>query len=303
MKDFEKQEKAFENEIADRYNDDYHTSIIMKEHDNDFARYVSRVVTENDRVLDLGCGPASLWKLWTKELPKCQRLVGVDLSDEMIKIAKKNWPDNEFFSSSIFDLPFESGSFDVVIVSSVLHHIPDENLNEVFKEIFRVLDEHGKVVGREPVGINTLSNKSGWFSGAIMHLRHLIFRLTNTREYPEPDIGEYHHAYDPEVFFNALSSLFLIKGIEFKYPFSDYVTRCNDENVFKIVKYLDDIIKKNGQEFYYSAHKNFSDVDDVKFCVEQVIKEITKFIMNSKLMLIFRQQQKLSIIYGKNNIR
>ena len=33
-----------------------------------------------------------------------------------------------------------------------------------------------------------------------MSFRHLVYRLTRSREYPEPALGEHHHAFDPDAF-------------------------------------------------------------------------------------------------------
>ena len=68
----------------------------------------------------------------------------------MIALARAKYPAGEFHVARAHDLPFEAGSFDVVIASSVLHHIPDSHLDDAFREINRVLDEHGRLVGRDP---------------------------------------------------------------------------------------------------------------------------------------------------------
>jgi len=59
----------------------------------------------------------------------------------MIKIARKNCPEVEFKVGSISKLPYLSSSFDVVTASLSIHYIND--LNPVFKEVFRVLKKGG----------------------------------------------------------------------------------------------------------------------------------------------------------------
>lgn len=259
--------------MAERYNRDYHEPPIMREHDEAFAAYVKEHYREGDRVLDLGCGPASLWKFWKKEFREPGCLIGVDLSEGMIAECKKNYPDDDFRIGSAFEIPAQTGSIDVLIASSVFHHIPDEKLPEVFKEIQRVLDEHGIIVGREPVSQGKLGDVDGWFSGAIMNFRHLVYRLTHTREYPEPENGEHHHAYNPKEFMEILGNYFLPKGIRFKFPVSSYVARCKSPLVAKIAKFLDDSVEHTGGHgFFYIASKNFSDAEDVRYCIEKELK-------------------------------
>jgi SAM-dependent methyltransferase len=47
------------------------------------------------------------------------------------------------------DMPFESGSIDLITCLGVLHHVP--NVSHVVKECHRVLRENGKMLLREPV--------------------------------------------------------------------------------------------------------------------------------------------------------
>jgi ubiquinone/menaquinone biosynthesis C-methylase UbiE len=273
MKDFEKLERLHSNTIAKRYNFDYHGSIIMKSHDEDFVLYVAENYQKRDRVLDLGCGPASMWPLWEKYLKEPRLLIGVDISEGMIKECKRLFPKGDFRVGSVLELPLESGSIDLIIAASVLHHIPDDHLRGALEEMHRVLDEHGTIVGREPVLKGRLGEDSGWLSGALMSFRHLVFRLTHTREYPEPAVGDHHHGYVPEDFVDILKGFFSPKGLNFKYPVSSYVVRCNHPLVKKTVDILDNAIShRGGHEFFYSATKNFCDAADVTHCVEQEIK-------------------------------
>ena len=267
-RDFEADEIEYEDAMAERYDRDYHEPVIMKRHDQDFAAFVARHYRAGDRVLDLGCGPGSLWSYWTTHFSGNTGLIGVDISPQMVARAKSAWPDSDFRVGSFREIPVESGTIDLVIASSTLHHLPDPLLPQAFAEIRRVLVEHGTLVGREPVGVGRLADEPGWLSGAIMNFRHLVSRLTHTREYAEPENGPHHHAYDPKVFFDFLSQAFAPRSLTFRHPFSSYVSRCDDQLVASIAMWFDEWLKhQRGQEFYYAASNNFADAAEVARCV------------------------------------
>jgi ubiquinone/menaquinone biosynthesis C-methylase UbiE len=264
MHTFEIEEIQYEDAVAKRYNRDYHSYPIMVRQDDTFAQYVAQQFAPGDRVLDLGCGPASLWPFWQKYLINPVSLIGVDLSPGMVEECQLLYPDSEFRVGSAFEIPVETGTIDLVIVSSMFHHIPDEHLPKVFSEINRVMDEHGTMVGREPLRKGRLGDEPGWLSGALMAFRHMVYRVTNTREYPEPPIGEYHHAYDAKGFIGMLEKHFIPAGIEVKFPVSAFVARTDSGLVAKLTNLMDESIQHHGgNELHYVAHKNYADAQQV----------------------------------------
>lgn len=271
--DDDKQEREYEDFMAHRYNRDYHEPPIMQEHSRTFVKYLAQVVRPNDRILDLGCASASLWPLFKEILDPSVSLVGVDLSPKMITEAQQLFPDGDFRVGSMTQVPAAAGEFDIVIVSSAFHHISDDMLPEALNEISRVLDEHGALIGREPLVSDRLGDRGGWIGGALMHLRHLAYRLTHTREYPEPDPGPHHHAYEVRHFLGMISDKFTVTNIKFKNPISFFLARSRHPIVEKIAIMLDELIDhKEGQELLYLARKNYIDAGEVSHCIEKEIK-------------------------------
>lgn len=91
------------------------------------------------KVLSLGCGPGEdAAKL--KERGAVHS-TGIDVSKGLIKLAKKNHPECEFFVMDMEKLKFDDKSFDFIFSSLALHYLP--NWDEVMKQAFRVLKPGG----------------------------------------------------------------------------------------------------------------------------------------------------------------
>jgi ubiquinone/menaquinone biosynthesis C-methylase UbiE len=97
-------------------------------------------------VLDLGCGVGRL----TRSLAKAARLVvGLDYSAAMIERAHKDASglNTLFVQGSATEMPFASQSFDGIVVSGVLQHIPaGAPIDSACAEIARVVRPHGTIL-------------------------------------------------------------------------------------------------------------------------------------------------------------
>lgn len=102
------------------------------------------------RVLDLGCGEgATLY-----HLGKPGGAVGVDLFPKKIAFARSAVPECRFVAASVYELPFEAGAFDHLLVRDVIHHLEDPA--RFIDECARVLAPQGRVDVLEPCRYNPL---------------------------------------------------------------------------------------------------------------------------------------------------
>jgi ubiquinone/menaquinone biosynthesis C-methylase UbiE len=85
--------------------------------------------------LDAGCGEGFVAKLLVEQMPGLE-LTGFDFNPEAIEVAKTQNPGLTFITASIFDLPFDDNSFDVVGCFEVLEHQTDPR--PALKELARV---------------------------------------------------------------------------------------------------------------------------------------------------------------------
>ncbi len=93
------------------------------------------------RVLDLCCGQGNA----TEALAKAGHSVtGADFSARMLSHARERLPAGEFVEADAQDLPFEDDSFDVVVCSFGLMHVPDQP--KALSEVRRVLKPEGQFI-------------------------------------------------------------------------------------------------------------------------------------------------------------
>ena len=131
-----------------------------------------------DRVLDLGSGSGMDVFCAATSVGRTGRIVGVDFTDAQIvnarTVAERNGIDNvRFVEASIDRLPFDDGSFDVVISNGVINLSPVKH--RVFAEAARVLRPGGRlaiadIVSGSPLKESTRRNTELWaacIAGAI----------------------------------------------------------------------------------------------------------------------------------------
>ena len=99
---------------------------------------------DGDSLLDVGCGNGRLIEnLGNKNIS----YLGVDNSEELIKLAKINYPEQNFKVLDILKLETLTQKFDLVISVAVLHHLPSQELRlEALKKLKSVTTPGGQII-------------------------------------------------------------------------------------------------------------------------------------------------------------
>ena len=116
------------------------------------------------RVLELGCGPAYMWKECVDRIPAGWSITLSDLSDGMVDAAWRNLVVTgrafKFERIDAQSIPYPDETFDIVIANFMLYHVADRP--KAIAECCRVLRSGGHFVAAT-VGANHLKEMDGWF--------------------------------------------------------------------------------------------------------------------------------------------
>lgn len=138
--------------IAGRYDSWYRTKTGSYVDRTEKRLIFSMMRSKKGKALDLGCGTGN----YTVELHKRGfDVVGVDLSEKMLEIARGKLPDVEFVRASAYNLPFNDESFDLVLSVTMFEFLREPE--RAVREIHRVLKPGGEVI------IGTMNGRSLWF--------------------------------------------------------------------------------------------------------------------------------------------
>lgn len=149
--------KALFNGKAPTWNEKYVANGPLASRVAAFQKLVIERLPSNSRVLDLGCGSGAI----ASALSACGfRVTACDIAEEMIEAGKEIYGRGRIewcvLPPDWKELPFATGSFDVIIASSVLEYLP--NVEVVLAACARTLGSGGILIATVP-NVQTLTRK------------------------------------------------------------------------------------------------------------------------------------------------
>ncbi len=159
---------------------------LAKDYDNTFDGRFTKDLKEklvenarlprNARVLDVACANGSLLRKLNDANPI--EGYGIDISDEMIRVAKDLHPSFSFSVSNSSALGFDDGFFDAITVCAAFHHFSEPS--RFLRESKRVLKSGGLLYIMEP-----------YFNPAIRALFNMLIpfmRMGDVKVYTEREM-------------------------------------------------------------------------------------------------------------------
>ena len=130
--------KEYYNDTANEWANKWYTDETMLPL---LKKFISLYKTK-PKILDAGCGAGyesmRLYNLGVE-------VVGIDISEESINIAKNNNPNCKFELLNCLELNESLGSFDGIMAIALIVHIENKNLNIVFKNFKKIIKINGYV--------------------------------------------------------------------------------------------------------------------------------------------------------------
>ncbi|WP_395167143.1 class I SAM-dependent methyltransferase [Francisella salimarina] len=208
---------------------------------------------KDEKILDIGCGTG---ELTNKIRLQGASIVGIDVSNQMLNQAKKNYPNIEFIEADAQqNLPFNSESFNAVFSNAALHWML--NPTAVIKNVNKILKKNGRFV-LEMGGKGNIKNLLASLDKASQKYAIQDYALENFY----PSISEYTSLLESNGFLVKYAILFerptLLEGsngfrnwaMTFRKNLLDKVTNTNE-----FLEYAERIAKP----YLYKSNKWYAD--------------------------------------------
>lgn len=144
------------------------------------------------KILDVGCGRGSLSFYLAQ---KGADVIGIDLSSNFIEFCREEAKTLGFsieFREMNAQIPeFEDNTFDIIVGSRVIHHLPDIKL--FFKECKRILKKRGFITFVEPLKKNPIVELNRKYFAPKSRTRHEHPLFISDVKYAEQIYGNIEH--------------------------------------------------------------------------------------------------------------
>lgn len=125
------------NEIAQKYDEEFGNDYSDTPYIDEFLNYL-----DGKNVLDIGCGVGNLTKYI---YDKGYIIDGIDLSKEMLNIAKTKYPNINFYNMDMMNIILDK-KYDGIMLAYSLFHLTKEEVIEVLPKYYDLLNKKGKIL-------------------------------------------------------------------------------------------------------------------------------------------------------------
>ena len=135
--------------------------------DDELAEIVA-LLPKKGKVLDVGSGSGEPVAKFLSE--QGLEVIGIDISENMVKLARKNVPKAIFTQMDLLALDFEDNTFDGLICVYTLWHVPRKEHSQIFKNFQKILKSNGLMVIN--TGIRESEGMSDFFGEPMLWSNH-----------------------------------------------------------------------------------------------------------------------------------
>lgn len=125
------------NKIAQEYDKEFGNDYSDTPYIDKFLNYL-----EGKTVLDIGCGVGNLTKYI---MDRGFYIEGIDLSKEMLNIAKEKYSDIKFYEMNMKEITL-SKKYDGIMLAYSLFHLTKKEVIEVLPKYYNLLNNNGKIL-------------------------------------------------------------------------------------------------------------------------------------------------------------
>jgi ubiquinone/menaquinone biosynthesis C-methylase UbiE len=129
------------NLAAQKYHNLFHNEMNEKEYDRKLLDSFAARFNKDSLICDAGCGPSGHIGRYLFE--KGIKVIGVDISEKCVELARINNPEMKFECADITSMPFDDNTFDGLISYYSIINTPKIYVNRIFAEFRRVLKPDG----------------------------------------------------------------------------------------------------------------------------------------------------------------
>ena len=127
------------NKIAKIYQDKFMNLDLYNDSYDDFLELI---IKTNASVLEVGCGPGNITKyLLTKKTDL--KIIGIDISENMIELAKKNNPTAEFVIMDCREIDSLNKKFDAIICGFCIPYLSNSDCLKLISDCKNLLNNSG----------------------------------------------------------------------------------------------------------------------------------------------------------------
>ena len=200
--------RAAYNLAAQRYHDLFHEEMQEKEFDRRLLDSFALKFDTTSLICDAGCGPSG--HIGRYMFYKGLQVIGVDISDKSIELARRYNPGMRFEREDIGAMTFADGTFDGILSYYSIINTPKIYVDRIFREFSRVLKPNGYVL------VTVKAGTAEGYVDDLLGIRTKIFLALFT----EQEIIQYLY-----------HTGFAVESIERRDPYSFEI---NNERIFAI---------------------------------------------------------------------